>query len=46
MNIITLGSTANGEESPTNPPVNEAVGNWMLNPSLGSTKASPLSKII
>lgn len=46
MNVITVGSTAKGEEFPTSPPVNEAVGAWMLNPNLLSEKASNLSEIM
>lgn len=46
MSQVTLGKTAKGEESPTSPAVNEAVGAWMLTPSLARMKASPLSKII
>lgn len=44
--IFTIGRTANGEESPTSPPVKEAVGALILNPSFTSKKASTLSKII
>lgn len=39
----TQGSTAKGDESPTNPPVNEAVGRLISNPSLVNTKDSTLS---
>ena len=42
----TVGSMAKGEESPTSPPVNEAVGAWIWNPNFASTKASSLSESI
>lgn len=42
----TVGSIAKGEEFPTSPPVNEAVGGWMWNPNFASTNASSLSERI
>lgn len=42
----TVGSMAKGEESPTSPPVNEAVGGWIWNPSFVSTNARALSQSI
>lgn len=44
--IVTVGNTAKGEESPTRPPVNEAFGAWILNPSFTSKNPRILSNII
>lgn len=44
--MLTLGNTAKGEESPTSPPVNEAVGAWTLNPIFTRKNANALSRII
>lgn len=46
LNIITVGKTAKGDESPTKPPVNEAFGACILNPSFTRKNARNLSKII
>lgn len=46
MGMLTLGNTAKGEESPTSPPVNEAVGVWTLKPIFTSENANTLSRII
>lgn len=42
----TVGSMAKGDESPTSPPVNDAVGGWIWNPNFASTNASILSESI